>query len=184
MLSLRRLALLGLLLWSTAAAAGASKIEAKAYGTVPASGPIYLESQQHDALATWISDHMTQALEAKGYKVDSNAKYSLRFESALSRNIHEESFTALDWGDGLGYRDRFELGPRYGAPMMVQGEEADWKVGSMLFILRAQIFEPGKPPVWSGEVHHLGRFDDRLKIDAQITRELVDVIGQTLLREQ
>ena len=81
-------------------------------------------------------------------------------------------------------QDRFELGPRYGAPMIVEGEEADWKVGEMRYLLHAEIAEPGKPPLWVGELHRDGTFNDRLKIDVIITRQLVDTIGQTLMREQ
>ena len=114
----------------------------------------------------------------------SSAPIYLRFQTTVRKDTHEQEALELDWGDGLGYHDRFELGPRYGAPMVVEGEEAEWRVGAMRYVLHAEIAEGGKAPLWVGEVHREGRFDDRLKIEVEITRELVDTIGKTLLSEQ
>ena len=175
---------LALLAWAGMAQAGPSKIEAKAYGTVPKGGPIYVETQQHGALADWVAEHLKKDLVAKGYTIDQSAPLYLRFQMTVRKDTHEHGVLELDWGDGLGYHDRFELGPRYGAPMVVEGKEADWRVGAMIYVLHAEIAEGGKPPLWVGEVHREGRFDDRLKIEVEITRELVDTIGQTLMREQ
>ena len=175
---------LALLAWTGVAQAGPSKIEAKAYGTVPKDGPIWVETQQRGALADWVAEHLKKDLTAKGYTIDESAPIYLRFQTTIRKNTHEHGVLELDWGDGLGFDDRFELGPRYGAPMIVEGEEANWRIGSMAYVLNATIAERGKPPLWVGELHREGRFDDRLKIEVTITRQLVDTIGQTLMREQ
>ena len=182
---LKRLALtIVLLAWTCTAQAGASKIEAKAYGAVPKGGAIRVETLQSGALSDWIAEHLKKDLVAKGYRIDDGAALYLRFQTTIRKNSHKHGVLELDWGDGLGFNDRFELGPRYEVPTVVEGEEADWRVGDMIYVLHADIAQAGKAPLWVGEVHRQGRFDDRLRIEALITRQLVEAIGQTLLREQ
>ena len=182
---LKRAVLIAVLaVWAGAAQAGPSTIEAQAHGQVPKDGPIRVETLQNSALADWMAEHIKQALTAKGYTIDQNAPLYLRFQTTIRKNTHKHGVLELDWGDGLGYDDRFELGPRYGAPEVVEGEEADWRIGSMMYVLHAEVVEAGKPPLWVGELHREGAFEDRLKIDVKIARELVDTIGQTLMREE
>ncbi|MEM7225158.1 MAG: hypothetical protein AAF495_19425 [Pseudomonadota bacterium] len=180
----RALLFLALLACAGAAQAGPSKIEAKAYGKVPTSGPIRVETLQQGALADWVAEHFKKDLAAKGYTIDDQAPLYLRFQTTIRKNTHEHGVLELDWGDGLGYDDRFELGPRYGAPLIVPAEEADWRVGDMVYVLHAEIAEAGQAPLWVGELHREGQFNDHLKIEVRITRQLVDTIGQTLMREQ
>ena len=167
-----------------AQADGGSWAQAKDYGPVPKSGPIYVEHAQNTALAAWVAEHMEKDLQAKGYHIDPKASLTLRFQTSLHAKTEKHGAFRLNWTDGLGSDERFELGPRYGQPLLEPTEEATWKVGEMVFSLRATVSEVGKAPLWEGEVRRSGRFRDRLAIDAKITKELVGLIGQSVLQAE
>lgn len=176
---------LALVAWAAAAQAGPSTIQAEAYGKVPKSGPIRVESLQEDSpLTTWLVEQLAKALVAKGYKIDERAPLYLRFQTTIRKPSTEHGLLEFHWGGGEAKGDIFALGQPDELPKVIEGKPADLKGATVRFVLQATVSEAGQAPLWSGELHREGKFDDTLKIEAKIAGQLVDTIGQTLMREQ